>query len=93
VSSNTYYSGTDSGDGGAMMAGYSSDTARWGYTPPAMDTKASNPAAFGSGHRAGWNMAYADGMVRTISFSIDPTLHANLSGRNDGPGVIAIPPK
>jgi hypothetical protein len=58
-----------------------------------MDTKASNPAAFGSGHRAGWNMAYADGMVRTISFSIDPTLHANLSGRNDGPGVIAIPPK
>ena len=93
VSSSTYYSGTDTGDDGPMMAGYSSDTARWGYTPPAMDTKASNPAAFGSGHRAGWNMAYADGMVRTISFSIDPTLHAHLSGRNDGPGVIAMPPQ
>lgn len=93
VSSNTYYSGTDSGDAGPMMAGYSSDTARWGYTPPAMDTNASNPAAFGSGHRAGWNVAYADGMVRTVSFSIAPNLHACLSGRNDGPGVIAMPPQ
>ena len=63
------------------------------FVPPVKDSRTSNPAAFGSGHVAGWNVAYADGMVRTVSFSIDPTLHAALSGRDDGPGVIAIPPK
>jgi hypothetical protein len=74
-----------------MMAGYSSNTSRWGVVPPARDTKGvSNPRAFGSGHRGGWNVAYADGMVRTVSFDIDPTLHAQLSSRNDGKGM---PPK
>jgi hypothetical protein len=35
----------------------------------------------------GWNAAYADGMVRTVSFDIDPTLHVQLSSRNDGKGM------
>jgi prepilin-type N-terminal cleavage/methylation domain-containing protein len=92
VASNAYFNGTDPGDTRPLAAGYSSSNVRWGYVPPAPDSAESNPAAFGSGHRAGWNMAYGDGSVRTISFSIDPTLHARLSNRNDGPGVIAIPP-
>ena len=47
----------------------------------------STAAPAGSGHRGGWNVAYADGMVRTVSFDIDATLHAQLSGRNDGKGM------
>jgi hypothetical protein len=91
VAADTYFSGTDQGDSGAMMAGYSSDTSRWGIVQPARDAKGvSNPRAFGSGHRGGWNVAYADGMVRTVSFDIDATLHAQLSSRNDGKGM---PPK
>ena len=58
-----------------------------------MDSSVANPAAFGSAHRAGCNMAYADGTVRTLSYSIDETLHSRLSCRNDGPKVIAIPPE
>lgn len=91
VAADTYFSGTDQGDSGAMMAGYSSDTSRWGIVQPARDARGvSNPRAFGSGHHGGWNVAYADGMVRTVSFDIDATLHTQLSGRNDGKGM---PPK
>jgi hypothetical protein len=91
VRSDTYFSGTDQGDSAPMMAGYSSNTSRWGMTQPARDARGvSNPRAFGSGHRGGWNVAYADGMVRTVSFDIDATLHAQLSSRNDGKGM---PPK
>lgn len=93
VATTSYFSGTDPGDTRPLTSGYSSSNVRWGYVPPAPDSAVANPAAFGSGHRAGWNMAYGDGMVRTISFSIDARLHANLSSRNDGPGVIAIPPE
>ena len=91
VAADTYFSGTDQGDSGAMMAGYSSDTSRWGIVQPARDAKGvSNPRAFGSGHRGGWNVAYADGMVRTVSFDIDAAVHSQLSSRNDGKGM---PPK
>jgi prepilin-type N-terminal cleavage/methylation domain-containing protein len=91
VAADKYFSGTDEGDAAPMMAGYSSNTSRWGIARPARDAKGvSNPRAFGSAHRGGWNVAYADGMVRTVSFDIDATLHAQLSGRNDGKGM---PPK
>jgi hypothetical protein len=88
VAADKYFSGDDEGDAAPMMAGYSSNTSRWGITRPAQDAKGvSNPRAFGSAHRGGWNVAYADGMVRTMSFDIDATLHSQLSGRNDGKGM------
>ena len=91
VDSKTYYEGSDEGDDSPMMSGYSSSTARWGSTRPCRDASGvSNATAFGSGHRGGWNAAYADGMVRTVSFDIDATLHSQLSCRNDGKGM---PPK
>jgi len=93
VATTAYFSGSDPGDVRPLASGYSSSNVRWGYVPPAPDSAVANPAAFGSGHHAGWNMAYADGTVRTISFSIDPRLHAHLATRNDGPSVIAIPPE
>jgi hypothetical protein len=88
VAADKYFSGDDEGDAAPMMSGYSSNTSRWGITRPAQDAKGvSNPRAFGSAHRGGWNVAYADGMVRTMSFDIDATLHSQLSGRNDGKGM------
>mgnify|MGYP003347156935 CR=1 FL=1 len=90
VVSSSYQSGSDDGDARPMMVGYSQDNVRWGFVPPVKDSRTSNPAAFGSGHVAGWNVAYADGMVRTTSFTIDPDLHRQLCSRNDGKGM---PPK
>ena len=88
-----HFSGTDEGDKGPMMAGFSSDTTRWAIVPPAADVRGTantDARAFGSAHRGGWNVAYADGMVRTVGFDIDATLHAQLASRNDGKG---LPPK
>jgi prepilin-type N-terminal cleavage/methylation domain-containing protein len=85
VASDTYRTGEDEGDSAPLLAGYSSSTSRWAAVPPAPDErskKETDARAFGSGHRGGWNMAYADGMVRTMSFDIDETVHRQLSSRN-----------
>ena len=39
---------------------------------------------FGSPHPAGFHMAFCDGSVRKMNFSIDPTLHQQLGDRADG---------
>lgn len=39
---------------------------------------------FGSAHSAGFNMAFCDGNLRLISYSIDPTTHMQLGHRSDG---------
>jgi prepilin-type N-terminal cleavage/methylation domain-containing protein len=91
VEAGTYDLGSADGDARPMMVGYSSDNVRWGLDLPQRDARReSYPAAFGSGHRGGWNVAYADGAVRTVGFDIDATLHTQLSSRNDGKGM---PPK
>jgi hypothetical protein len=58
--------GGDAGDNRVLLAGYSSSTVRWAYDPPAQDAIGqSRPNVFGSGHRAGWNVAFADGRPAT----------------------------
>ena len=92
----TYETGDDDGDSRSMMVGYSHDTVRWGIDPPRPDTRRESwPTVFGSGHRGGWNAAFADGMVRTIGFEIDATLLKQLSKR-DGMSrgeMAGMPPK
>jgi len=85
VASDSYQTGKDEGDSAPLLAGYSSSTSRWAIVPPAADERSSKQTdarAFGSGHRGGWNVAYADGMVRTMSFDIDAKVHKQLSSRN-----------
>ncbi len=85
VASDRYTAGDAPGDSAPLLAGYSSNTSRWAIVPPAPDEKLTtknDARAFGSGHRGGWNVAFADGMVRTMSFDIDQKVHKQLSTRN-----------
>lgn len=85
VDAGTYDLGSDDGDSLPMMVGYSSDNVRWGVDAPQQDARRESDAAvFGSGHRGGWNVAYADGAVRTVSFDIDVDIHRALSTRDGG---------
>lgn len=52
---------------------------------------AENTNAFGGPHPAGFNMAFCDGRVVTIQYSIDPGLHNRLGCRADGGSHDPIP--
>ena len=83
VQAGTYELGSAEGDSRPMMVGYSSDNVRWGFNAPQPDDRsAANAEAFGSAHSAGWNVAYADGAVRTVSFDIKADVHRQLSNRD-----------
>jgi prepilin-type N-terminal cleavage/methylation domain-containing protein len=94
VAADKYYSegsDADAGDDGPMVAGYSNNTIRSGFERPTPDTAGeSHPTAYGSAHSTVWNAAFGDGSVRTLSYTIDATLHQRLSARADG--AIAAPP-
>jgi prepilin-type N-terminal cleavage/methylation domain-containing protein len=84
VSSDAYDSGSDPGDNGPMLTGYSAGNVRWGYERPVPDRQRGlHPTAFGSAHPGGWNAAFGDGSVKTISYDIDAELHKKLSSRDD----------
>ena len=95
VSANTYSDGSDPGDSSPMLAGYASGNVRWAYEPPTPDKKnATHASAFGSAHAGGWNAAFADGSVKTLSYTIDPDLHKKLAARDDikRGGLAGAPP-
>ena len=82
------YDGTAEGDQRPAFVGYSSGNIRWGVDRPLHDHggEQSNGAAnsFGSAHSNGWNVAYCDGSVRMLSYTIDMEVHRLMSARNDG---------
>jgi prepilin-type N-terminal cleavage/methylation domain-containing protein len=95
VPADAYESGTDPGDNGPMLVGYSAGNVRWGVEPPTPDRQRGlHPTAFGSAHPAGWNAAFGDGSVRTLTYTIDADLHKKLSSRDDinRGGLAGAPP-
>ena len=66
--------------------GYDWDTNRWTTNPPSQDRPGVSGCMnnFGSAHPAGFNMAFCDGVVRKMSYTINPTVHQQLGARADG---------
>jgi prepilin-type N-terminal cleavage/methylation domain-containing protein/prepilin-type processing-associated H-X9-DG protein len=95
-----YYSGPYQENDQGWDQGYDFDTIRGTRLPPAQDraglcgvkngggtVSGSNNqymVIFGSAHAAGFNMAFCDGSVRKMNYSIDPALHRSLGDRADG---------
>lgn len=86
-----YSDGEDGGDNENAYMGFNEDICRFGNTqgnnnlPPMQDTPGiANNNIFGSCHPDGFGMAFCDGSVHTISYSIDIVVHTHLSNRHDG---------
>jgi prepilin-type N-terminal cleavage/methylation domain-containing protein len=80
-----YVDGLDGGDNNSALGGDDCDLNRWTCEIPQLDIPGdSNSLAFGSAHLAGFGMAFCDGSVKMMNYSIDPTIHGYLGDRKDG---------
>jgi len=92
----TYDTGSDFGDNEDVYSGDSRDIVRWTawnsnpqsaaeYLPPFQDQPGLDLQwLFGSAHAGNFGMAFCDGSVQSINYSIDPEIHRCLGSRNDG---------
>ena len=83
------------GDGQGWDLGYDFDVARWTtpnvnytytdfYHPRQDQPGADCYCAFGSAHAVGFHMAFCDGSVHMMNYSIDDETHRRLGNRHDG---------
>ena len=87
-----YMNGWDYSDNETLYSGFNNDIYR--DTNPAdplmQDTPGSqNSRRFGSAHAIGCHMAFCDGSVQMIGYSIDPEIHRRLGNRQDGKPIDA----
>jgi prepilin-type N-terminal cleavage/methylation domain-containing protein/prepilin-type processing-associated H-X9-DG protein len=74
-------------DDTGYASGFDSDVVRNTTRPPAGDFSASSgdgDLRFGSSHVGRFNTVFADGSVRPVSYSVDPTTFRRLGHRGDG---------
>jgi prepilin-type N-terminal cleavage/methylation domain-containing protein/prepilin-type processing-associated H-X9-DG protein len=87
------YSECDNDQGWDQVYDY--DTDRWTTNPPVRDRagyvdNGGCSTIFGSAHPTGFNMAFCDGSVHSVPFTIDPVMHQQLGNRCDGgPGNVS----
>jgi prepilin-type N-terminal cleavage/methylation domain-containing protein len=93
-----YYNGVDLCDNGDAFQGDNADIARWSrwtrdttsYILPMQDTPGYwHSYAFGSAHADSFGMAFCDGSVQSINYTIDPEVFCSLCNRMDGKAVDA----
>jgi prepilin-type N-terminal cleavage/methylation domain-containing protein/prepilin-type processing-associated H-X9-DG protein len=99
LNSDAYKEGTDQGDDQGWMAGYDYDVNRWtmdtsGGTPtycvPVQDMPGNGDwRRFGSAHSVGFHMAFCDGSVKMINYTVDSEVHRLLGNRHDGKTIDA----
>ena len=86
-----YLTGQDGGDNQYLFMGLDRDVYRWGVNDgagdcqPRQDTPGADIAPhLRQRHANGFNMAFCDGSIQTMSYSLDCTIHAALCNRHDG---------
>lgn len=82
-----YRTGKDVGDNESMYNGHCSDVVRFGNLPPQMDMTLSKDSQktqrFGSAHPGSCHIAFCDGSVQNIAYSIDRETHRSRANRLD----------
>ncbi len=85
LDSDYYETGVDPGDNDPIYEGFANDNTRYAGEIPAQDTPgSSNWCMFGSAHGGLFHMAFCDGSVTGINYSIALTVHQALANRHDG---------
>ncbi len=92
VPADHYTDGVNLGDNEDAYIGADRDTLRGTFSdqssvvyPVARDQAGvDNSFAFGSAHVSGFHMAFCDGHVQQIGYTISPTVHEELGNRHDG---------
>ena len=83
-----YNTGTDGADDQSAYIGFDGDIERCGNVsyPPYQDQPGGGAYnfGFGSAHANGFQMAFCDGSVQMMSYTIDPVIHGYLANRDDG---------
>ena len=84
-----YANGKESADNESMYSGDDRDTLCNAYNDPSYLPRRDRPSVpsnfnYGSSHPSGWNACFADGSVRSMSYSIDLKTHRALGARNSG---------
>jgi prepilin-type N-terminal cleavage/methylation domain-containing protein/prepilin-type processing-associated H-X9-DG protein len=80
-----YFSGLSTSDNESPYHGFDNDLYRNAVYTPQEDTPGVGyGGSFGSAHAHGVHMAFCDGSVQAISYSIDLTTHRRLANRKDG---------
>jgi prepilin-type N-terminal cleavage/methylation domain-containing protein/prepilin-type processing-associated H-X9-DG protein len=84
-----YLNGWDLGDNESAIIGDNEDICRWTIDNVAYAPRQDTPGMgyrflFGSAHATGFHMAFCDGSVQYINYSIELSVHVLLGNRKDG---------